>query len=147
MGVFGLDLVHVAERVVGARHIADRFPGRDLEGAQHDREGGRYLLAVAHTGAEEELVDGVLSALEGRDVGRVPDVAAHPGLESAHLGVGRRGPGRVHDPAGEGSDPGVVARRELEVGLQDRPVAGRPARAASLASLLGESAVSDETTV
>ena len=68
VGVLGLDLVEVGDRVVAARDVADRLAGGDAEGAQHHGQRGRDLLAVARPVAEEELVHRVGPGGEGRDV-------------------------------------------------------------------------------
>ena len=59
MGVVGVDLVEVGDRVVAPGHVPDRLAGGDAEGAQHHRQRRRDLLAEADPVAEEELVDGV----------------------------------------------------------------------------------------
>ena len=68
MGVVGMDLVEVGDRVVAPGHVADRLAGGDPERAQHHGQRRRDLLAEADPVAEEELVDGVGAGRQRRDV-------------------------------------------------------------------------------
>ena len=89
VGVVGMDLVEVGDRVEAAGHVAHRLAGGDAEGAQHDGQRGRDLLAESHPVAEEELVHGVRPGRERRNVLRVVRVRADPADERLHLVVGR----------------------------------------------------------
>ena len=109
MGVAGVHLVEVGDRVEPARHVADRFPGGDPEGTQHHCERRRDLLAEADAVAEEELVDRVGAGRQGRDVLRVAGVGTDPMDERLHLVVGRGVAGR--DRPRQGEDPRVGVRQ------------------------------------
>ena len=119
MGVPGLDVVEVGDRVERPRHVPDGFAGRDAEAPQHHYCRRRDLLAVAAPCAEQERVDGVGPGRQRGDVGRVVDVARHPLLDRGNLVIGVRiAGGRVGDPSGDfGGERGhsLVGVGQLEV--------------------------------
>ncbi len=87
MGVVGMDLVEVRDRVEAPGHVPDRLAGGNAERPQHDGQRRRDLLAEADPVAEEELVDGVRTGGQRRDVLRVARVGADPVDERLHLVV------------------------------------------------------------
>ena len=121
VGVLGLDLVEVGDRVVRPRHVADGLAGRDAEAAEHDDGGGRDLLAIAATAAEEEGVHGVGPGGQGRDLRGVAHVVGHPRLDGGDLGVGvgigvTRGADAPGDRLGQ--------RRHLGIGVGELQIPG-----------------------
>ena len=111
VGVVGVDLVEVGDRVEAPGHVAHRLAGGDAEGAQHHGQRGRDLLAEADPVAEEELVDGVGPGRQRRDVRRVVGVRADPVDERLHLVVGRGVAGG--DRPGQRQHAGVGVRQLL----------------------------------
>ena len=90
MGIVGMDLVQVGDRVEAPRHVPDRLASGNAERPQHHGKRGRDLLAEADPVAEEELVDGVGPGRQRRDVLRVVRVGADPVDEGLDLAVRRR---------------------------------------------------------
>ena len=84
--------------------------GRNAERAQHHRQGGGDLLAVAALVDEEELLDRVGSG-QRRHVQRVGRVGAHPALQRLDPVVGGRlGAGHVLGQLGRRARPWWAAR-------------------------------------
>src|SRR5919112_2811774 len=113
VGVRGANIIVAGERVVLARGVARRHPGRYPQGAGHHGERGTELLAVAALLLEEEVLDGVHLSILGRD-GEVVRICLLEVLVHLQHGPVRVG-GTLGQPAGERAGTFEAGGGELRV--------------------------------
>ena len=90
VGVVGMHLIEVGDRVEAPGHVADGLTGGDAERCAASRRARWRSARRSRSGSEEEFVHGVGAGRQGRDVLRVVRVRADPVNERLHLVVGRR---------------------------------------------------------